>query len=187
MDGVLSDFASAEIAILNEKYNKSYTLDQTVNEQWGWNTWSHYGITESDFWDAIGEDSSFWVNIKPISWYKELYAELSKLGEVTILTSPAYTDKDCARQKLEWLEQYLGIKPGSVMIGHRKHLLAGNGILIDDYFKNVEKFKENGGEAILIPSTWNTPDLTFEIVWEIIIKGLIECKNNSKQRTLVLV
>lgn len=56
----------------------------------------------------------------------------------------------------------MNIGSDKVFLGSRKYLMAGNGILIDDYYKNVENFKSAGGEAILIPSTWNTNGLTFE-------------------------
>lgn len=42
--------------------------------------------------------------------------------------------------------------------------MAGNGILIDDYHKNVEAFKDAGGEAILIPSNWNAVGVTFDMI-----------------------
>ena len=50
--------------------------------------------------------------------------------------------------------------------------MAGNGILIDDYSGNVDKFKNAGGDAILIPSDWNTVDLTYEKVLDAITEPL---------------
>jgi len=103
-----------------------------------------------------------------------LYGKLSLLGEVTILSAPSW-DPDCSRQKYQWLQKHLKIKSEKVIMGNRKELLAGNGILIDDSLNNVNRFKMAGGDAILIPSTWNTRDLTFRQVWNTIKTGLV-CK-----------
>jgi 5'(3')-deoxyribonucleotidase len=163
MDGVLSDFLSGAIKVLNKKFNKTITLEQYVKEFGCWETYDYFGITPKEFWDAIGEEEHFWLNLKPIPWAKDLYKALDQIGEVTIVTSPSL-DPQCIVEKYQWLSKYLGVGTDKVFMGTRKYLLAGNGILIDDYFKNVESFKEAGGKAILVPSVWNTSNLTFELV-----------------------
>ena len=163
MDGVLSDFVSSALIALNKEFNKELTLDDYAEfGQWG--MWIPYNTTPTEFWRVINSTPDLFLNLKPIPWYKELYDYLSTFGEVTILTAPSLTDPTCIEQKLKWLKKYLNLDSNSVMAGNRKHLLAGNGILVDDYSKNVEDFIAAGGEAILIPSTWNTPGLTFEQV-----------------------
>lgn len=163
MDGVLVDFLSGAINVLNKEFNKAYTLEEYVNKFGLWETYDFYGISKKQFWDAIGSEDNFWLNLKPIPWYKELYSMLSEIGDVTILTTPSL-DPSCAMQKLQWLDKYMNIKSDSVLMGSRKYLLAKNGILIDDYYKNVNDFRSFGGEAILVPSVWNTNGLTFERV-----------------------
>lgn len=169
MDGVLVDFLSDTIRLLNKAYNKNVTLEQYASEFGQWGTYDYYGISVAEFWKPINEDPTFWLDLKPMPWFKKLYLALSVLGEVTIVTAPS-NDPECAKQKLIWLDKHLGINPSSVFLGHRKYLMAGNGILIDDYHKNVDAFKAAGGDAILIPSTWNTNNLTFEQIWNVIIK-----------------
>lgn len=66
-----------------------------------------------------------------------------------------------------------GVEPTDVFIGSKKHLMAGNGVLIDDWEVNVNKFREAGGEAVLIPSNWNSVGLTFELLKEDINTSLI--------------
>lgn len=171
MDGCLTDFLSGALAVLNEKYLRSVTLEEYATKfgQFGIN--DYYGITLNDFWYSIECEYDFWINLQPMPWYRDLYAMLSELGQVTIVTSPS-EDPDCAKQKLVWLKKHLNITPDKVFLGSRKYLMAGNGILIDDYQKNVETFKANGGHAILIPSTWNTVGLTFERVKNTILTSL---------------
>ena len=57
-------------------------------------------------------------------------------------------------------------------LGAKKHLMAGNGILIDDSPANVNKFRQYGGHAILVPSNWNTSNLSFEHIKQIILNNL---------------
>ena len=171
MDGVLVDFLSGAIECLNRDYNRNITIEQYAAEFSQWGTYDYYGISVKEFWDSIDSTPDFWYNLKPMPWCGQLYDELNKGGEITVITSPSL-DPSCAMQKLQWLDRYLNIKSDAVFIGSRKYLMAGNGILIDDYNKNVEKFKEAGGEAILVPSNWNTNNLTFEIILNAILNRI---------------
>lgn len=165
MDGVLSDFLSGALVVLNMKYDRNHTIDSYARSYGQWNTFDFYGISEEDFWSTIERHRRFWINLNPIPWADKLYKELKKLGDVTIVTSPSL-DYDCASQKLEWLDKHLGVKSNEVFIGSRKYLMAGNGILIDDNKGNCDKFIEAGGESILVPSNWNTVGLTFQDVMD---------------------
>lgn len=171
MDGVLVDFLSGAIKALNRDYGRNITIEEYANKFGQWGTYDYYGITVAQFWKSIEDTPNFWIDLKPMPWCNLLYGMLSELGDVTIVTSPSL-DPTCAKEKLEWLKSYLNITPDKVFLGSRKYLFAGNGILIDDYFKNVDSFRANGGQAILIPSTWNTADLTFERVKNTILASL---------------
>jgi len=170
MDGVLSDFISGAITLLNRELNRNITLEEYIKTG-GWDIAKVYGISTSQFWSHIDNEKNFWLNLEPFPWIKELLEFLRELGEVTIVTSPSQ-DYSCASQKLEWLDRYLKIKSYDVFLGSKKHLMSGNGILIDDYSKNTEKFKLHGGQAILVPSNWNDPDLSFEKVKQTILNNL---------------
>jgi 5'(3')-deoxyribonucleotidase len=161
MDGVLVDFLSGAIKALNRDFNRDITIEQYADKFGRWETYDYYGITTTQFWESIHNTPFFWVDLEPMPWYKELYALLSEMGDVTILTTPSL-DPSCSMQKLQWLRKHLDIGSDAVFMGARKYLMAGNGILIDDYYKNVDKFRDAGGEAILVPSNWNTNGLTFE-------------------------
>ena len=171
MDGCLVDFLSGALSALNRDFNRTVTLEEYATKFGQWGTYDYYGITIAQFWHSIETTTNFWNELEPMPWYRELYAMLSELGDVTIVTSPSL-DPDCAADKLRWLNRHMNITPDKVFIGSRKYLMAGNGILIDDYQKNVESFKTNGGKAILIPSTWNTVGLTFERVKNTILTSL---------------
>ena len=62
-----------------------------------------------------------------------------------------------------------------------KYLMAGNGILIDDWMENVVKFRSVGGEAILLPSNWNALDLNFADI-KTIIGSIMNLKEKAEWR-----
>lgn len=171
MDGVIADFLSAAIRELNKAYGKNITLEQYAREFGQGGIYDYYGITVAEFWQPINDCPNFWSELLPFPWTGRLYNDLRAIGDVTIVTAPSH-DPECSKQKLIWLNEHLDVKPTDVFLGHKKYLMAGNGILIDDYSKNVDAFKEAGGQAILIPSTWNTNNLTYEMIWSTITEEL---------------
>lgn len=163
MDGVLSNFLLGALNVLNKRLDKNFTEEEYVSDNGGWDIYDFYGVSRAYFWDAIESEPDFWLNLEPLPWAKELYEWLCELGDVTIVTSPSL-DPDCARQKLEWLNKYLGITSGQVFIGGRKYLMAGQGFLIDDSVDQIRKFEESGGECVLVPGNWNSVNLNFNII-----------------------
>ena len=170
MDGVLSDFLSGALKLFNRELRRNITIEEYISVG-GFDISKVYDISVSKFWHIIDNEKNFWLNLKPFDWSIDLLRFLKELGEVTIVTSPSQ-DYKCVSQKLEWLDKYLRVKSNDVFLGSKKYLMAGNGILIDDYHKNTEKFILNGGKAILIPSNWNTTDLSFEKVKQTILNNL---------------
>lgn len=166
-DGVVSDFLERAMHVLNMEYGKSYQPSEYASLHGKFGINDLYGISLQDFWRVIEEDSFFWVSLKPTPYGKKLYYWLSNIAPVTIVTCPS-EDPTCAEQKLVWLKDHLAINPSQVVLCCKKHLLAGNGILIDDYHKYTEEFTAAGGEAILVPSEWNTADVSFKMVTKII-------------------
>lgn len=171
MDGVLSDFTSAALHLLNQELHHNITLEEYVDSQLGWSIQEAYGISVSRFWSIINNENDFWLRLEPFPWCKELIKFLREIGDITIVTTPSL-DPECAKQKLQWLKIFLDIQSNDVFLGAKKYLMAGNGILIDDSPDNVKKFKQYGGEAILVPSNWNTKNLTFDLVEQTILNNL---------------
>jgi hypothetical protein len=117
----------------------------------------------SKCWTTAG----FWADVKRLHWASVprsrefgnlLYLAVWAVGakNVFILTSPTL-DPDCLAGKLEWIQgncppwlhrQYL--------IGPAKHVCAQPGaLLIDDNEDNAAAFRDNGGQAMLMPRPWN--------------------------------
>ena len=171
MDGVLSDLFSGAFDLFNPILNRDVTIEKYVEDGFGWDLVTYYGISQKEFWDIVEQKGDFWLTLKPFWWASELYNFLKTMGEVTIVTSPVL-DHSCAAQKLQWLHENLDISSRDVFIGSKKWLMAGNGILIDDYHKNVDSFREKGGEAILLPSNWNTENLEYRQIKNTILNYL---------------
>lgn len=167
MDGVLSDFLGGAIKVCNDLTGKNYTTEEYARTFGKWGINDFYGIPIDEMWRGIEETPDYWYNLEVLPWAKELYEWLSEIGTVTIVTSPPL-QTECATQKMNWLRYHLMVEPPEVFIGSRKYLMAGNGVLIDDWDVNVNKFREAGGEAILIPSNWNQTNVSFDILKECI-------------------
>ena len=171
MDGVLCDFFGGALDICNKLTGENYTKEEYVDQYGKWGINDFYNIPIDEMWKAIENDKTFWHCLDPISYAQELYSLLSDYGNITIVTSPSMC-RESATHKLAWLALYFSISPKDVFIGSKKHLMAGNGILIDDWKENCDSFNKNGGFSILVPSEWNTKNLTLDMVWEPISKSL---------------
>lgn len=177
MDGVLADFTSEALVRLNEAKNDQLSfplsIDGYVNTFGKFDMAECYGITQDKFWRIIEENNNFWINLKPFPWASMLVDSLRKISDDIIISTSPSLNPICAQQKLEWLFFQLGITSDRVMIGSRKELMSCKDVvLIDDYHKNIDKFNKGQGKGILVPSNWNTKDLSFEKVWGAIIKQL---------------
>ncbi|MEQ9070708.1 MAG: hypothetical protein RLO18_28485, partial [Gimesia chilikensis] len=99
----------------------------------------------------------FWAEFPPYPWLNELLTLLRETAPFTISTSPSRSAA-CASAKVEWLREHFQ-EPlyMDFMIGTQKYLLAKpDVVLIDDQHKNIDQFREHGGQAILFPQPWNS-------------------------------
>lgn len=177
LDGVLADVFTAahDLCEIEVGYSMSY---DTYRETHGKYDIAHYfGLTQEALWKLIDDDTYFWEYLRPFDHTKGLWSELSSLGiPLTISTAPS-RDPSCAEQKLKWVCRELGVFSDSVMIGSRKYLMAKPDVLlIDDYPKNVDTFIQNGGQAVCVPSNWNTKNLRLDTVLNPIKEYLALCE-----------
>ena len=179
MDGVLSDIFTELLHTLNPIFKTHISTKSYAREVSHYDVAKFFGITNSELWgDFIAKEEDFWLRMPAFPWAQQLYNLLLDRGEVTIVTTPVH-DYKCSVQKLQWLKKVLGISQEDVFLGSKKYLMAGNGILIDDYPKNIDSFRAHGGQAILVPSNWNTVEVSFELVKNTIINHLQEWEQKS--------
>ena len=146
LDGVIVDFAKGCI--------EWYNLDCTPED---WKEWldifKYYTGDESKFWEGLTD--KFWLELEFTKEAKRILTLLRPM-KPCILTSPAWTG---AGGKQQWIRKKLPdfFKEDRYLIGPAKHYLAHeNALLIDDADENVQRFREAGGHAILIPRPWNS-------------------------------
>ncbi len=72
------------------------------------------------------------------------------------MTAPANT-AECLAAKRQWIRQHLPRLEDELIITKCKWAQAHyQTLLIDDKDKEVNKFKEKGGQTILFPQPWNS-------------------------------
>lgn len=145
LDGVLADFNKAA-----SKRLVAAGYPPTTNPYW----------TESNddlFWEIIKPNFSFWVNIEPISGGIQLWNTINLKGLTPSILS-AYSSKqtaECVSAKRCWLQFHLNLSDPSrinlVKRSQKKDFAKTNGtsnVLIDDFEKNCQEFRNAGGIAV---------------------------------------
>lgn len=157
MDGVLVDFIKPAMARHQIKYD-------TYPSQVGWDIIEACnillpgsGMTGNKFWRAFDED--FWSNLPKTEHCDRLLRTVEGyVGQdnVCLLTSGMWPE--AAAGKTRWVADNLPDRyRKQLLIGHSKHFVANSdSLLIDDSDLNVDAFRANGGNAILVPRPWNT-------------------------------
>lgn len=147
MDGVLADFVNAAF----EAHGREFNPDACM----GYNLLNEFSMTKEDFWAPI-DNYEFWRGLEPYPWSVGLLRQLSEIAPVVLVTTPSKSS-DCLKAKREWVEDHLPPMYRDIVMGESKELTASeNTLLIDDCDRNVRKFRESGGEAIVFPQPWNS-------------------------------
>ena len=172
MDGVICDLLTGVINHFNKLLiHRENTVQEYVELYGKYHIHDFYGLSNDLLWKMIEREPNFWLNLPMFPWSKTLYADLRELGKVVIVTQPV-NNPDCFSQKIQWLNDKLDVPTEDIVVSTQKNLMAGHGILIDDRPDNIDNFINSGGRAILIPSNWNTIDLSYDMVWEAITSYL---------------
>lgn len=160
MDGVLSFFVHGAAALWDltpdDLYPHwdpgSYDMEPLLTKATG----AAQPITPAQFWRPINDTPGFWRNLPKLPWADELVRFVRGLTEdFWIVTSPSRCP-GCIREKEEWVEAHFEVPHWRVVPTGQKHLLAKPGVLlIDDSDANVEKFRAEGGAAVLFPALHN--------------------------------
>jgi hypothetical protein len=130
-----------------------YDIVTTANEMLGYERFD-----VKSFWSMIPRN--FWASC-PMSdeypWLFQLCVDLVGQENVCFLTGPT-KDPDCLAGKLEWINRFTPeFMHRQYLIGPRKQFCAHHeALLVDDSDANIDKFREWGGNGILVPRPWNT-------------------------------
>jgi 5'(3')-deoxyribonucleotidase len=173
-DCVLASFFEASLHKLNKKYRKDNPITISEYVDYGkFDMAAGFGITNAEFWQCVeGGDQYFWDNLPLFPWSKDFYDFLSRFAPVTILSSPS-DGANCVWGKVQWLKKKIdpNISTGDCVFTKKKYLLANSeSLLIDDLQKNCDEFIAAGGQAVCVPSTWNTKNLSYNDILEKILR-----------------
>lgn len=161
MDGVLTNFVGAVAKLFNfngEIHSEWRALLKKNNVADAYSIEGILGITTKDLWSTIDSVGvNFWVQMDYYSWAFELHNMLETYGDVIILSSPSMSMYSWSG-KVNLIQAIFGYSFRNFILcpSQLKYKLANkDSILIDDSEKNIKKFKEAGGQAILFPQPWN--------------------------------
>lgn len=159
MDGVLVDFVGGVMEF--------YGLNRNLRER----VMSWDGIpalltellpnpvTDEQLWSNLESRgrSEFWRNLEWLPWGQELYTICAAFAPTVLMSTPTHAPSS-ASGKLEWIRQNIPEEgQRRYSLSPCKHHMAHPGaLLVDDSQSNVDKFREHGGDAILIPAPWNS-------------------------------
>lgn len=148
LDDVLCDWCQSVCNTFSIDLNNQEIRSHIENN---WGGQCKY-IPEEEMWAVINKiGASWWENLPLLPWANELYSELSKIGEVCLLTAPN-NHYSCIEGKVKWIKHHFDTR--NFLIGKPKHFCAkANSVLIDDKPDNCAKFIENGGNAFQWPSS----------------------------------
>ena len=158
MDGVLVDFMEGAQRYSNGLIN--------------WNNLQT--LTRKETWDLLGEfGEHFWKDLKWMSEGKELWENIKKYDPYILSAFPGNNTNTAKHReyalqgKIEWVAENLGnhfVNKTIVCGGNEKQLFARGNILIDDYEKNIQRWKKCGGIGILHTSTDKTLKKVYKLL-----------------------
>jgi hypothetical protein len=165
LDGVLNRFTMFALLLMGAP------IDLSVSE----NQWWHWGdadivdvfneltgrsadkpMSEDEFWASLPERAWAETPLTPEAYWLVDFCE-SLVGEenVSLLTSQS-SNPNCASGKRKWIAANMPKLLDRSLIGKCKYMCAHpTTLLVDDFEKNVNKFRRFGGQTILVPRPWN--------------------------------
>ena len=141
MDGVIVDFIRGwkEIGISDKSFHEYEDI-----------------VGKSKIYEQLREKGgvSWWADLKWLPDGKELWNYIKKYNPL-ILTTPA-TFQESKDGKKIWCDRELGPDVPLIFSKEKGEYATPNGILIDDYQKKIDNWRNNGGIGILHISTEDT-------------------------------
>ena len=109
-------------------------------------------------WQILNQTKNFWANLEWMPGGKQLYRFTSRY-DPHILSAYAGKDKNSRVGKMKWVTKNTKVPRGKIHLvvrSQKKSFAKGNNVLVDDYIKNIEEWKSNGGIGILHENTNKT-------------------------------
>lgn len=170
VDGVLANFNKPACEVLGEPYPPA---------KWCWYKNVPNGFNKLNKLCTF----DFWENLEWMSGGKLILGEVCEFfnfnikNNIYLLTTPM-PNPESATGKWQWIKKNLPDFYSQTIITQapKKLLAKPNTILIDDNTKNVDEFRQAGGQTILVPRPWNSLHLFADKSVEIVKQQLAEVK-----------
>lgn len=118
-------------------------------------------MLKCDFWEHPEvlkqvDNPQWWEELEILPWAQRLWNMAQTFGDTCILTAPS-PYHSCSSGKAKWIQNTFNTK--NWLIGKEKQFCANrDSILIDDFAKKIDKFKEWGGHGYLWPNALQLED-----------------------------
>jgi 5'(3')-deoxyribonucleotidase len=151
MDGVLADFVTGicmSLGVENPYYKTS-----SIGE---FDMVKLLGIPEAHFWSQC--DYDFWLGLRKMDYadrYVDLLVDRFGAQNICILSSPS-ENRGCVDAKKAWIRNHYPQLTKHLFGNAKEFCGSPHHVLIDDYDKNVNKFRAERGHAFLPPRIWNS-------------------------------
>ncbi len=169
MDGVLCDFASGALKMVNQtlaekdKYKNTNpelydTITKALNEiETNQATFHDIRIgtplknVRKLLKDVCRHNEDFWANLDWVEGGKEVWDAI-KNHDPYILSAPMGMSEESKAGKIRWVKKHLGLPDSSIILDDDKfnytEFDGRTGVLIDDLDYNIGPYRKNGGIAI---------------------------------------
>ena len=108
-----------------------------------------------ELWQKIIRDPKFWLDLELMPGSKKLFEFTKKYSPIVLTGIPTSDPIRSAQQKVIWVKKNLGLSKNRIITlpsAEKQKFATTNGVpnvLIDDREKNIKRWTDAGGEAIL--------------------------------------
>lgn len=154
VDGVLADFVTATLRILNEKAGTNYNHDDVRT----WDMFSSFPDHKhlaDDVYEILKKAGGCY-GIPPYDGSQDAVEALKVLVDIVVVTSPFNGSETWVHEREKWLEMLFDISHKNVIHTGRKELIEGD-ILVDDKVEHIYEWSNRHpeGHAILWGQRYN--------------------------------
>lgn len=163
-DGVLADFTGSMFSLCAREAGRQ-RLDlgpfPTSDDVKSWDLREYLTPPQHKFMMAILDghisvDHHPAIYMKPVPYAHEAVDELSRRGEVFVVTAPWADNTEWEYRRRVWIKRHFGIDEDHVISTTVKYLVDGD-VLVDDRPKHIEQWEaRRGKKAILFSHAHNS-------------------------------
>lgn len=159
-DGVMSDFVSAVLKLVNQELETSHTYEELTD----WHLYKALGVEHvgPKIDNIIRSTPGFCYSLKPLTGAVAGVAKLRDRYQVYCVTAPFPGSRYWIQERIEWLVSVMGFEEKEILPIHAKELVHG-AVLVDDKLSNLTTWQAaRGGAAIMFDQPWNRKQYSSE-------------------------